>query len=293
MIEQQTGTIPWGSGDLAVSLSWAARTDTGLRRAQNEDSLVAVPPVFAVADGMGGHAAGDVASASVVTALSHIRHAPVQPANIQAALRVATQQILAAAAEAGASGGATCVGFAATEQGGLPYWLVYNVGDSRAYSYDDATLTRISVDHSIVQELVDAGEITAEEAEQHPKRNVITRAIGFEEAPIPDYWLLPVIEGSALLCCSDGLTKELTDAQIAEHFAAGSNPGEVADSLLAAALMAGGHDNITVIVIVVGQIVGARATGTTPAVAGRLDAVVSATEVVTEAEEWDTTVPRR
>ncbi len=243
-----------GAPGITVRLSWAARTDTGLKRAQNEDSLVAHPPIFSVADGMGGHAAGDIASAAVVSALGEISVAPVSPLEIQAELANATRAIFREAEKTGSSGGSTCVGAALTEQNGQPYWLFFNIGDSRAFINSEEGFHQVSVDHSLVQGMIDSGEISVAESLTHPKRNVITRAIGFEDSPLPDFWLIPVVAGESILCCSDGLTKELTNEEIEAHFSLGLEPDTLADQLMADALASGGSDNISIIVVRVDEV---------------------------------------
>jgi len=126
---------------------------------------------------------------------------------------------------------------------------VFNIGDSRVYQLRGRTFEQITVDHSVVQELVDSGAITKEQAEQHPDSNVITRAIGFNEVPAPDLWMIPVTEGLRLMVCSDGLTKELSDEDIRLHLADGKPSKETARGLVDAALGRGGRDNVTVLVI--------------------------------------------
>ena len=233
-----------------VTVAWGAVTDTGLRRAHNEDSLIAEPPIFAVADGMGGHAAGDVASAAVVARLAeHTAEDFTDADAIDEALRAATADIALAVDDEHLGVGTTVTGAALTTQAGTAYWAIFNVGDSRVYMFESGELTRVTVDHSVVQELVDSGAISAQDAERHPDSNIITRAVGFNEEPMPDYWMLPVRNGLRLLVCSDGLTKELSDARLQDHLAAGLSAAETADALLSAALTAGGRDNVTVLVV--------------------------------------------
>lgn len=233
-----------------VTLGWAARTHTGLVRSANEDSYLAKTPLFAVADGMGGHAAGEVASDAVVSRLSlAATGATVGAEEIDRALRDAVDDIARQSATADGGTGTTVTGIALTVVGGEPYWSVFNIGDSRVYLQVQESLVQLTVDHSIVQELVDAGLITRDEADVHPHSNVITRAVGFHEAPIPDYRLVPVIAPSRLLVCSDGLTKELTDAGLEHVLSGASSAQEAADALIDAALENGGRDNVTVIVV--------------------------------------------
>ncbi len=231
-------------------LAWGAATDIGRRRAHNEDSYLAGSPLFVVADGMGGHSAGDVASAAVVRRLSEAVTEPFTDADtIESGLRAATRDIGLAVDERQLGVGTTVTGVALSLQGDELFWTAFNVGDSRVYLFERDTLVQVSVDHSVVQELVDAGVIRAEDAESHPDSNVITRAVGFNLEAVPDYWVVPVREGLRLLVCSDGLTKELDSEDIRLHLAAGLPAAQTATALVAAALEGGGRDNITTIVI--------------------------------------------
>lgn len=233
-----------------VSLSWGAATDIGLRRKLNEDSYLAEAPIFVVADGMGGHASGDIASAAVVERLAETATADfLRPEEIIAALRTATTDITLAADVDERGVGTTVTGAALTLHEGQPFWAVFNIGDSRVYSFENAELSQLTTDHSVVQELVDAGRITREEAERHPDSNVITRAVGFNAEPLADLWLVPVRQGLRLLVCSDGLTREVDDAELALQLGAGLSPHDTAGALVAAALEHGGRDNITVVVV--------------------------------------------
>jgi serine/threonine protein phosphatase PrpC len=233
-----------------ITLAWGAATDTGRRRAANEDSVVAVSPLFAVADGMGGHSAGDLASAAVVERLFEaIASDFLPPRAVERALERATEDITEIAGDSELGVGTTVTGAALTLQRDEPYFAVFNIGDSRVYAFERNELTQVTVDHSVVQEMVAAGAITRAQAEQHPDSNIITRAVGFNARPIPDFWMLPLHPGLRLLVCSDGLTKELTDERIRLHLSAGLNPAETAGALVDAALAAGGRDNITTIVV--------------------------------------------
>jgi protein phosphatase len=246
---RHTVVVP-GGADARISLSWAALSDTGYRRSVNEDSLLARSPIFAVADGMGGHTAGDFASTAVVTRLAEkVRVDFVTEAALTEALRDAVGDMGRGVGQTDLGTGTTVTGIALTLADGSPYWLVFNIGDSRVYSFRDGTLEQLTVDHSIVQELLDAGAITPEEAEVHPHSNVITRAVGFNEDPVPDYFLFPIVAGSRLLVCSDGLTKELTEHGIRYYLGEGSSPLDAAQQLMDAALGNGGRDNVTVVVV--------------------------------------------
>jgi protein phosphatase len=145
--------------------------------------------------------------------------------------------------------GTTVTGAALTVVGGAPQWIIFNIGDSRVYQLASGVLEQVTIDHSVVQELVDAGKITREEAEVHPHGNVITRAVGFHEPPIPDYRIVPVRPGMRLLVCSDGLTKELTAYGIRHYLMSNPDADDAARALLNAALENGGRDNVSVIVL--------------------------------------------
>jgi serine/threonine protein phosphatase PrpC len=128
-------------------------------------------------------------------------------------------------------------------------WLLANLGDSRIYRYAAGSLEQVSVDHSVVQELIDAGSITPEEAAVHPARNIITRALGGAEFSDADYFLLPLPAVERLLLCSDGVTGMIDDAQIAEILGREGDAQDAADRLVAAAVEAGGRDNATAVVV--------------------------------------------
>jgi serine/threonine protein phosphatase PrpC len=247
--DSNTGLTVEVDGGTPFVLTWAAATNVGRKRAANEDSFVAKFPIFAVADGMGGHSAGDVASAAVVTRLGEIATGSfIETAAVERALQLATDDItLVGETEFGI--GTTVTGVALTMHEGEAYFAVFNIGDSRVYLLDHNELSQLTVDHSVVQELVDAGQLTREEAELHPDSNIITRAVGFGVVPSADLWLLPSRPGLRLLVCSDGLTKEVSDDRIRLHLAAGLTPVETGNALIDAALAAGGRDNITTIVV--------------------------------------------
>ena len=235
--------------DEDLVLSWAARTDVGHRRAANEDSVVVGLPIFAVADGMGGHAAGDRASAAIATRLSKETGPFAELPAIEQAFIDAGAEIDALSEGVPLGVGTTVTGAALVFDQPEPSFLVFNIGDSRVYRFERNELSQVTVDHSVVQELVDAGLIAAADAENHPESNVITRALGFHDEPLPDIWRVPARTGMRLLICSDGLTKELSDERLRLHLAAGMPAGETASALVDAALAAGGRDNVTVVIV--------------------------------------------
>ncbi|HRQ00744.1 MAG TPA: protein phosphatase 2C domain-containing protein, partial [Terrimesophilobacter sp.] len=206
-------------------------------------------PVFAVADGMGGHSAGDVASDAVVTRLSELESDVVQPSDIAAALGRATVDLVSAVDDAGLGVGTTVTGAALTLVDDVLTWAVFNIGDSRTYLFEAFALEQVTRDHSVVQELISAGLLDAKDAETHPDANVITRAVGFGGSPILDVWLVPVRAGARLLMCSDGLTRELGDPHIRERLSDGLSPFDTATVLRDDALVSGGRDNVTAVIV--------------------------------------------
>jgi serine/threonine protein phosphatase PrpC len=238
-----------------VTLAWGALTDVGHRREVNEDSLVARAPIFAVADGMGGHSAGDVASDAVVTRLAEAADAAagtgstVTAEALNRALGLAVSDMKAGEGVTDQGTGTTVTGVALAIVSDAPQLISYNIGDSRVYQLTGGVLEQVTVDHSVVQELVDAGRITREEADVHPHGNVITRAVGFHEPPVPDYRILPLSAGQRVLICSDGLTKELTAYGIRHFLMSNPQPQDAVAALVNAALENGGRDNVTAIVL--------------------------------------------
>jgi serine/threonine protein phosphatase PrpC len=236
--------------DLTIELSWYGLTDVGLRRDNNQDSFVVAPPLFAVADGMGGHAAGEVASAAVVRRLAELGGDElVSVDDLSERLIDAIEDIELEVGEAGLGAGTTVTGAVFGGDVDSPSWTVFNIGDSRVYQYFKGALSQITVDHSVVQHLIDTGAITPEEAEVHPHANVITRAVGFNEDPIPDTVGLALIPGQRLLICSDGLTKELTDLGVQHFLSQARTAEEAAKLLMSQALGNAGRDNVTAVVI--------------------------------------------
>lgn len=234
-----------------LSVGWA--TDRGAVRQFNEDQVFAGNRVVAVADGMGGHAAGDVASAMAVEAMAHLdsRTHELRPDDVVNALAGANEAIVAAAAEQPQRRGmgTTIAGVALVQVGGSPHWAVFNVGDSRVYRFFDDELVRATIDHSEVEELVMAGRITPEEARVHPDRNVITRSLGTLPPPQVDIWLTPSQPGERFLVCSDGLVTEVGDDELGEILRHHPEPAEASAQLLRLALERGARDNVSVAVV--------------------------------------------
>ncbi len=236
----------------------AAASSVGRVRLVNEDSLLVSAAIFAVADGLGGHAAGDVASGIAVAELAELDAAAradvarvLTPDVLVEAIHRINGRIVAEAHDdpARLGMGTTVTGLAMATVNEQPAWIVFNVGDSRVYRFAEERLTQLTVDHSEVAELVALGEITPEQARSHPRRNIITRSLGTEAPTVPDVWVHQAVGGERFVVCSDGLTGEVTDSGIAAVLSSVPDPQSAADQLVAAAEQAGGHDNITVIVV--------------------------------------------
>jgi protein phosphatase len=238
-------------------LTWtsAEATDVGAKRKINEDSMLSRTDVglWVVADGMGGHAAGDVASQAVVTALSQLKPnkdlADFVDA-IEDKLLLVNYQLRRHGQEAlgGRTLGTTVISLFFADTMGACVWA----GDSRAYLYRDEQLTRLSHDHSAVQEMIDSGIITPEQASFHPHRNVITRAVGGGEQLFPEVRVFTIQAGDWYFICSDGFYNELSEDVIAAHLVQ-ATPKESIDILMEKALAHGALDNVTLIIIKVGE----------------------------------------
>lgn len=230
-----------------VQLRSGAATDRGRFRAHNEDSFWASRPVFLVADGMGGHSRGDVASAEAVRQFSALTGDWTDPSAIHEAMAVAASNI-SALPGTGRAPGTTLAGVAVMEQAGRPYWLIFNVGDSRVYLARENTLEQVSVDHSRRQELLDLG---LEEQSRAVGGNIITRALGggLVGVPVLDQWLLPLHPRDRILICSDGLSSELTPMLMLAMLRSIEAPGDAAEHLVRAAVTASGRDNVTAVVV--------------------------------------------
>jgi serine/threonine protein phosphatase PrpC len=232
-----------------VRLSVAHVSDTGRKREVNEDSVLVSSPVFLVADGMGGYEAGDRASGAVVDAFRPMSSEGFGTlAGIRDALIAADAGVAIVAASTRRGAGSTVAGAVLIEHEGEPYWLVFNVGDSRVYRHYGSDLEQLTVDHSLGQELVERGELRPEDLATYAERNVITRAIGAADSTA-DSWLVPVIDGERLLICSDGLSSELDDESIRASLTMGGRPESVATALVQRANLNGGRDNISVVII--------------------------------------------
>jgi serine/threonine protein phosphatase PrpC len=238
-----------------ATLRWGAVTHEGQLRTQNEDNLHAGEGLFVVADGMGGHLAGEVASQMAVARLDQRLPAGQLGSrdDLVSAINEANVEIYNASLnnpdQAGMGTTITAIAVVDDPLDG-EVLAVANVGDSRGYVLRHGRLRQVTVDHSFVQELVAEGAITATEARHHPRRNIVTRALGIEPYVRVDTWMMPIIRGDRFLLCSDGLVDEVADEVIQAILAAHpDDPTIAAQALVDAANASGGRDNITAIVV--------------------------------------------
>ncbi|MFE5335221.1 Stp1/IreP family PP2C-type Ser/Thr phosphatase [Isoptericola sp. NPDC056573] len=276
---------------MTLTLRYAARSDVGLVRSNNQDSAYAGPHLLAVADGMGGHAGGDVASRLAIAALAPLdrtEHGPEEAlTDLEQTVERARQDLVRVS-----DADPELVGMGTTVTALLhtgTTLVMAHLGDSRAYLLREGRLTQVTVDHTFVQHLVDTGRISPEEAEHHPQRNVVMRVLGdFDVDLTPDMSVREARAGDRWLLCSDGLSGFVSPEQITEVLTETSAPDEAADLLITLSMTAGSTDNITVVVAdvvedgdapatedaasapvegaTVPQVVGAAATGELPAV---------------------------
>ena len=232
---------------------WGAVTNRGPIRTVNEDAFLADPPLFLVADGMGGHSAGDVASGLAIDSFVELAGAgSIRAQQVVEAVSAANQAILDAAnANPDTAGmGTTVAGLAAVVAGGIDHWMVFNIGDSRVY--------RLAISH-LEQSLSTIprprrwswpGTSPAREARTYHRRNVVTRSLALaSSAPAPDSWIFPQTDGDRFMICSDGLTTEVPDQAIEACLLSNPDPQRAAEELVGLALAARGSDNVTVIVV--------------------------------------------
>lgn len=231
----------------------AALTHPGTVKDVNEDAVVAAGPVFVVADGIGGSEHGELASRTVVDLFAELARKPgVSTDDVVDCLEGAQARVRELQAEQHCNAATTACGAVAVRMGQAAYWVIFNIGDSRVYRIQGRSgrLEQISVDHSHVQELVEAGLLEPAEAETHPNRNVVTRAVGAQEQFVPDYWLAPVVAGDRLMICSDGLLRDSDEAAVREIACRRSDgPQVIAEELLQLALDSGARDNVSVIIV--------------------------------------------
>ena len=235
-------------GDTVID--WGVTSARGAVRENNQDAFCTDPPVFVIADGMGGHRAGEVASREAIAAMSALAgHVAVTEEMVTTCLADARARIGRITTDHRRPPGTTLSGVIVTQYKTVPYWMVINIGDSRTYRLNADGLRQISVDHSVLQELIAAGALPPSGAQSCPLRNVVTRALLAGTAHRADVWLLPMVAGDRILVCSDGLTKEIDDEAIAHIVRATPDPQATAHELVRAAVESGGHDNVTAMVL--------------------------------------------
>ena len=234
-----------------MSFESVSRTDVGLKRKINEDSLLAAPDraLWAVADGMGGHDAGEVASAMVVEALQRLPQSEDLDATVSAAIEAlegVNQELirLARTQSSDRTIGTTIVGLAIADGAYRCFWA----GDSRAYLLRNGDIARISRDHSLVQDLIDAGMLTPDEAERHENANVITRAVGVAKDIRVDVVSGDVLPGDQFVLASDGLTRVVSDGELAAELMR-NDPDRAADVLIETVLRRGAPDNVSLVLV--------------------------------------------
>jgi protein phosphatase len=229
---------------MSSPLRHGAATDIGKARKANEDSLLVEPPLFAVADGMGGHSAGDVASQ---TAVAVLKQEMAGDGSLAAAVQEANKQVFERSeGDAALSGMGTTMTAVVTSGERIE---IAHVGDSRAYMFRNGRLSRLTTDHTVMERLVRQGRLRPEEARHHPQRSVLERALGVDSDVQIDLQTIDARPGDRLLLCTDGLTAMLEESRIRQILDEEQDPSAAADRLVAEAVAAGGHDNVSVIVI--------------------------------------------
>ncbi len=226
---------------------FGSRTDVGRVRDHNEDSLAVAPPLYVVCDGMGGHAAGEVASEIAASTIAELAPQHADAEALGQAVEAANHAIIRAANEGlGRAGmGTTCTAAVLDHE----RLVIAQVGDSRAYLLHKGRLQQLTRDHSLMADMIESGQITPAEAKTHPRRAVITRALGSSPRTQPDLYEINVEPGDRLLLCSDGLSGMVEDDQLARTLSLVEDPQECASQLIDEANRAGGLDNITAIVV--------------------------------------------
>ena len=230
-------------------LSWGSRSDVGLVRGHNEDSFLLRAPLFAVCDGMGGHAAGEVASSLAVDTIGRNAPGTADDTLLGAAIEAANLTVINGAENGIGKPGMGCTASAVLIEGNK--MAVGHVGDSRVYLLRRGTLVRVTHDHSYVEELVDSGQITADEARVHPSRSIITRALGSDPEMYADHFSLEVANGDRIIVCSDGLSSMISDADIESVAVSAASAQQAADPLVPVARTAGGCAPLSVLVVAV------------------------------------------
>ncbi|MDO4900147.1 PP2C family serine/threonine-protein phosphatase [Actinomyces sp.] len=242
---------PEGGGPSARTVVGAA-TDIGRVRSVNEDGYLAIAPAFIVVDGMGGHVSGRAATRTALNTMLPLagRRITDRTAVVDSVL-AAGRAVSAIPSHAANPPGATIAGVVLAELEDEPTWIAFNVGDSRVYLLRDHLLSQLSHDHSQVQDLIDAGHLTPAQARFDSRRNVVTRALGagLDQDAYPELHQVEARRGDRILVCSDGLSDELDDDALATVLGSGLGAQRTAEAAVAAALEAGGHDNVTAVVV--------------------------------------------
>ncbi len=244
MSEQENGS------EFTTRLRWGAATDAGRVRSANEDSWLIDFPLFAVADGMGGHAAGEVASRLALDTLrTSVGDRSLE--SLVAGVKIANARVfeMSRTDNAMRGMGTTLCAVALVMIETHERLAVVNVGDSRVYVLQDGALIQVSEDHSLVESMVRQGTITHEQAKVHPQRNILTRALGIDGEVGVDSWEVAPFSGDRYLLCSDGLFNEVPDESIAQVLLDTDDPTEAAEILVTMANEGGGRDNITVVIV--------------------------------------------
>jgi PPM family protein phosphatase len=242
---------------VSVVGAYAAKTDTGRKRRRNEDAFVLAPPLFAVADGMGGAQAGEIASKLAAAALEDTDPGRLTgPEKVASLIQEANRRVHErSSVDPATSGMGTTMTVALVEDGGV---VIGHVGDSRAYLVRGQEMEQITEDHSLVNELLKTGKLSPQEAETHPQRSVITRAVGTDPDVDVDSFVVETQDGDVFLICSDGLTDMVDDEHILETVEKHrGNLDRMTKQLVSAANRGGGEDNITVVAFSIGHVDGA------------------------------------
>ena len=233
-----------------IEFRWGTATDVGKARRTNQDRFLTADPIFVVADGLGGHNGGEVAAAIAVDEMAKATDVGsiddlievIQQANREIVARSKLEPELRGM-------GTTLVALVAMTIADTPRLAVANVGDSRLYRRTAEELVQLTEDHTLVEALVRDGRLTPQEALSHPRRNIVTRALGIDEKALVDTWELAPVAGDRYLLCSDGLFNELDEDGILDVLNRVDDPGEAAVGLVSDAVAAGGRDNVTVVVV--------------------------------------------
>jgi protein phosphatase len=254
--------------------AYAAKTDTGRKRRRNEDAFVLAPPLFAVADGMGGAQAGEIASKLAAAALEDTDPGRLTgPEKVASLIQEANRRVHErSSVDPATSGMGTTMTVALVEAGGV---VIGHVGDSRAYLVRGREMEQITQDHSLVNELLKTGKLSPEEAETHPQRSVITRAVGTDPDVDVDSFVVETQDGDVFLICSDGLTDMVDDEHILETVEKHrGNLERMTKQLVSDANHGGGEDNITVVAFSIGHVDGADAAASADGDTATMEALV-------------------